>query len=249
MSLVVTRGDRGMLVTSRDSHHRRDSRGAPRCLRRHRRGRHSDRSACTRDGFSREPRRFGTNRKRRRRPRSDASWRGSCLERKCLQALRGQRSNKLLSCQELVAKVNDWRLAGKRIVFTNGCFDLLHAGHLALLHAAAAHGDALVLAINSDESVRRLKGPDRPLVPEQERAALLAALECVDAVTIFDEDTPIETLQAIRPDVLVKGQDYRLDQVVGRDAVEAAGGRVELVPLLPARSTTTLLERIRRTRP
>jgi D-beta-D-heptose 7-phosphate kinase/D-beta-D-heptose 1-phosphate adenosyltransferase len=115
-----------------------------------------------------------------------------------------------------------------------------------LLHEAAALGDVLVLAINSDESVRRLKGPERPLVGAQERAALLAALECVDAVTIFDEDTPLQTLQAAPPDVLVKGQDYTKSQVVGREVVEANGGRVELVPLLPNKSTTALLERIKR---
>jgi rfaE bifunctional protein nucleotidyltransferase chain/domain len=147
---------------------------------------------------------------------------------------------------ELATRAASWRMAGKRIVFTNGCFDLLHAGHLSLLHGAAALGDVLVLAINSDASVRRLsKGPERPLVPQGERAALLAALACVDAVTIFDEDTPLEALKAVKPHVLVKGADYRVEQVVGRDFVEANGGRVVLVPLLPQKSTTALVERIR----
>jgi len=132
------------------------------------------------------------------------------------------------------------------VVFTNGCFDLLHAGHLSLLHGAARLGDVLVLAINSDASVRRLKGPDRPIVGENERAALLAAISCVDAVTIFAEDTPLETLQAVRPDILVKGQDYTVDTVVGREIVEAYGGRVALVPLLAEKSTSALVERIRR---
>jgi len=153
---------------------------------------------------------------------------------------------KILSRSELVVRAAGWRVAGKRVVFTNGCFDLLHAGHLTLLHEAARLGDVLVLAINSDESVRRLKGPERPIVPAAERAALLAALSCVDAVTIYDEDTPLETLRAVRPHVLVKGQDYRLENVVGRELVESDGGRVALVPLMAEKSTSALIERIRR---
>jgi D-beta-D-heptose 7-phosphate kinase/D-beta-D-heptose 1-phosphate adenosyltransferase len=161
-------------------------------------------------------------------------------------ALSDVRGGKVLSRAELTARAAGWRVMGKRLVFTNGCFDLLHAGHLALLHEAAALGDVLVLAINSDESVRRLKGPDRPIVPANERAALLAALSCVDAVTIFDEDTPLETLRAVRPHILVKGQDYGIDKVVGRELVEADGGRVALVPLLSEKSTSAMVERIRR---
>ncbi|MGH8182971.1 MAG: D-glycero-beta-D-manno-heptose 1-phosphate adenylyltransferase, partial [Rhodanobacteraceae bacterium] len=158
--------------------------------------------------------------------------------------LGGEGTHKMMDLDELMAQVANWRTAGKRIVFTNGCFDLLHAGHLSLLHQAAQHGDVLILAINSDASVRRLKGPERPLVAERERAAMLAALACVDAVTVFAEDTPLEVLQAVRPDILVKGQDYRVDQVVGREVVEAAGGKVVLVPLVPGKSTTGLIERI-----
>ncbi|HVN41668.1 MAG TPA: D-glycero-beta-D-manno-heptose-7-phosphate kinase [Steroidobacteraceae bacterium] len=161
-------------------------------------------------------------------------------------ALTDRPGGKIVTREELAARAAGWRVAGKRIVFTNGCFDLLHAGHLALLHEAAALGDVLVLAINSDESVRRLKGPERPIVPAAERAALLAALSCVDAVAIFDEDTPLETLRAVRPHVLVKGQDYTIANVVGRELVEAEGGRVALVPLLPEKSTSALVERIRR---
>jgi D-beta-D-heptose 7-phosphate kinase/D-beta-D-heptose 1-phosphate adenosyltransferase len=153
--------------------------------------------------------------------------------------------NKLLTRAELVARAAAWRTAGKRIVLTNGCFDLLHAGHLSLLGHAAKLGDILVLAINSDASVRRLKGPERPLVPQAERAALLAALTFVDAVTIFEEDTPLAVLQAVRPHVLVKGGDYQPSEVVGRELVEANGGRVVIVPLTPERSTTSLVERIR----
>lgn len=160
-------------------------------------------------------------------------------------ALAARPDGKILKREDLLARAATWRMAGKRIVFTNGCFDLLHAGHLSLLSQAAKLGDILVLAINSDASVRRLKGPERPLVPQEDRAAVLAALGFVDAVTIFDEDTPLEVLQSVRPHVLVKGGDYRLDQVVGRELMEATGGRVVLVPLTPEKSTTALVERIR----
>ena len=151
---------------------------------------------------------------------------------------------KVFDRDALTARVRRWRSEGKRVVFTNGCFDLLHAGHLSLLHEAAGCGDVLVVGINSDASVSRLKGPARPLIPDSERAAMLAALACVDAVTVFAEDTPLELLHAIRPDVLVKGRDYRADQVVGRELVESCGGQVVLVPLLPERSTTALIDRI-----
>jgi D-beta-D-heptose 7-phosphate kinase/D-beta-D-heptose 1-phosphate adenosyltransferase len=151
-----------------------------------------------------------------------------------------------MSRPDLATQLEAWRLEGRKIVFTNGCFDLLHIGHLSILREAAALGDKLVLAINSDASVRRLKGETRPLIPETERATLLAALECVDAITIFDEDTPLEILKELKPDILVKGQDYQLHEVVGRELVESLGGRVELVPLLPEHSTSALIERIRR---
>jgi D-beta-D-heptose 7-phosphate kinase/D-beta-D-heptose 1-phosphate adenosyltransferase len=160
-------------------------------------------------------------------------------------ALAAHPEGKLLSRQELAARAATWRTAGKRIVVTNGCFDLLHAGHLSLLSQAAKLGDVLVLAINSDASVRRLKGPERPLVPQAERAALLAALTFVDAVTIFDEDTPLEVLQAVKPHVLVKGGDYQPSEVVGRELLEAGGGRVVIVPLMPEKSTSSLVARIR----
>ncbi len=162
------------------------------------------------------------------------------------EALSGENTHKIFERAELAAKVERWRAAGHRVVFTNGCFDLLHAGHLSLLHKAAASGDKLVLAVNSDASVQRLKGPDRPVIPQRERIAMLAALTCVDAVTLFDEDTPLEAIQAIRPDVLVKGQDYRIEQVIGREVVESMGGSVILVPLLPDKSTTALIERMTR---
>jgi D-beta-D-heptose 7-phosphate kinase/D-beta-D-heptose 1-phosphate adenosyltransferase len=129
-----------------------------------------------------------------------------------------------------------WRSEGRRVVLTNGCFDLLHPGHLALLEAARAEGDRLVVAI---------KGPSRPVTPELERAELLLALEAVDRVVIYDEPTPIEVIRALRPDVLVKGADWPLDQIVGREDVEAAGGRVVRVEILPGRSTSGIVERIR----
>jgi rfaE bifunctional protein nucleotidyltransferase chain/domain len=132
------------------------------------------------------------------------------------------------------------------VVFTNGCFELLHAGHVTYLQQARALGDALVVGINSDASARRLeKGPGRPLVPEDERALLVAALECVDAVSVFDEDTPGELIRRLLPAVLVKGADWAVEDVVGRDVVEAAGGRLELLPLVEGRSTSGLLRRIR----
>ncbi|HEX7324930.1 MAG TPA: D-glycero-beta-D-manno-heptose 1-phosphate adenylyltransferase, partial [Rhodanobacteraceae bacterium] len=158
--------------------------------------------------------------------------------------LHGANVRKLLDRDALTERVRGWRHAGKRVVLTNGCFDLLHAGHLALLHQAAQYGDVLIVAINSDASIRRLKGPGRPVVPAPERTALLAALTCVDAVTLFREDTPLELLRAIHPDVLVKGQDYQLKEVIGREIVESNGGRVVLVPLVADKSTTASIERI-----
>jgi D-beta-D-heptose 7-phosphate kinase/D-beta-D-heptose 1-phosphate adenosyltransferase len=154
-------------------------------------------------------------------------------------------ATKIFGVDELEEKAQSWRMSGKRIVFTNGCFDLLHAGHLMLLNEAAKLGDILLLAINSDASVRRLKGGSRPVVPQADRAALLSALSCVDAVTIFDDDTPLEILKRIRPHILVKGGDYSLENVVGRDLLEEGGGRVVLIPSMPDRSTSDLVERIK----
>ena len=132
------------------------------------------------------------------------------------------------------------------VVFTNGVFDLLHVGHVTLLEAARAEGGALVVGVNSDASVRRLgKGTDRPLVPGQERARLLAALACVDCVVLFDEETPLALIKRLRPDVLVKGADYARAAIIGADQVEGWGGRVVRVPLVPATSTTALLARLR----
>ena len=132
----------------------------------------------------------------------------------------------------------------RRVVFTNGCFDLLHPGHIRCLEQARALGDLLIVAINSDASVRRMKGAERPVMPEGERAEVLAALAAVDYVTVFEEDTPREIIARLVPDVLVKGGDWRPDQIVGRAEVETAGGRVVSIPLEPGWSTTALLKRI-----
>ncbi|HMI58767.1 MAG TPA: D-glycero-beta-D-manno-heptose 1-phosphate adenylyltransferase [Gemmatimonadaceae bacterium] len=139
-----------------------------------------------------------------------------------------------------------WRRAQSGpVVFTNGVFDLLHVGHIDLLTAARALGERLIIGLNSDKSVHRLKGPSRPVRSEAERAYVLAALEAVDAVTVFDQDTPLELVLALHPDVLVKGGDYNLDTIVGRAEVESWGGRVQVVPLTPGQSTTRIIEALR----
>jgi rfaE bifunctional protein nucleotidyltransferase chain/domain len=135
---------------------------------------------------------------------------------------------------------------GRRVVFTNGCFDLLHPGHLHLLESARASGDFLIVGVNSDRSVREIKGPDRPVLSESERAANLAALECVDCVVVYDEPTPLRLIEALRPDVLVKGADWAADAIVGREIVEGSGGEVRRIDLVKGRSTTAVLGRIRR---
>ncbi len=148
------------------------------------------------------------------------------------------------SAQLLAGELQAVRRQGKRLVFTNGCFDLLHPGHIHALTHAKALGDVLIVGINSDASVKRLKGEKRPILNEHERVTLLAALEAVDYVTIFDEDTPLTLIRLLQPDVLVKGGDWSVDAVVGREEVEAWGGRVELIPYQAGASTTSLIERI-----
>jgi rfaE bifunctional protein nucleotidyltransferase chain/domain len=133
---------------------------------------------------------------------------------------------------------------GRRIVFTNGVFDLLHPGHVRYLQAARREGDALIIGVNSDRSVRANKGPSRPIIPEHERAELLAALACVDAVVIFDEETPADIIRLVQPDVLVKGADWAADQIVGRETVEARGGKVVRIPVEQGWSTTNILTKI-----
>lgn len=150
---------------------------------------------------------------------------------------------KLLSIEEMAEERERLRGQGKKLVFTNGCFDILHIGHATYLSWARSLGDALVVAINSDNSVRRIKGPKRPIVPQDDRAALLLALRCVDYVVFFDDDTPVGAISAIVPDILVKGKDWA-GRVAGADIVEAAGGTVMLADLVPGRSTTGIIERV-----
>ncbi|MDX1408683.1 MAG: D-glycero-beta-D-manno-heptose 1-phosphate adenylyltransferase [Saprospiraceae bacterium] len=143
------------------------------------------------------------------------------------------------------AQCRTWRESGERIVFTNGCFDILHKGHVHYLQQAHALGDRLVIGLNSDVSTRRLKGPDRPINHEAARAYVLAALSAVDAVVLFDEDTPFDLISTLLPDILVKGGDYRVEDVVGRDVVEAHGGNVVIIPFLPGYSTSAIEQKIR----
>lgn len=150
----------------------------------------------------------------------------------------------VVSLEEASRRVEALRRAGGTVVFTNGCFDILHRGHVDLLRAARSMGDLLVVGVNTDESVRRLKGPGRPWVPEGDRAAVLGALADVDLVVLFAEDTPLDLIRELRPQVLVKGADYRPQEVVGADVVTDLGGRVELVPLTEGRSTTDLLRKL-----
>ena len=146
----------------------------------------------------------------------------------------------------MIHQLNRWRLLEKTIVFTNGCFDILHAGHIASLSDAAREADFLIVGLNSDASTLRLKGPGRPINDQHARAMVLAALLMVDGVMVFDEDTPLELINLVRPDVLVKGGDYTLDQIVGAKEVISWGGRVVINPIVPGFSTTGILEKIAR---
>ena len=149
--------------------------------------------------------------------------------------------DKVVSRQELLTRVALWRANGERVAFTNGCFDLLHIGHITVLERARRFGDRLIVAINSDASVSGLKGPDRPIVGERERARVLAALAAVDAVVVFNEATPLELILAARPDVIVKGGDYDADTVVGAREVQSWGGQVKIIPIVEGFSTTQLI--------
>ena len=154
----------------------------------------------------------------------------------------------VLTLEEIILRFGREKRNGKRVVFTNGCFDLLHPGHIESLETARALGDLLIVGLNSDESVRTLKGPGRPVIPAEERAEILASLECVDAVLIFEELTPQRVIAALLPDVLVKGGDWPGDQIVGREEVEAAGGKVVRVEVVEGYSTSEILRKIRLTR-
>lgn len=153
--------------------------------------------------------------------------------------------NKVFSSEGLQQQLRRWRLLNKRIVFTNGVFDIIHEGHIALLSEAAGYGEVLIVGVNTDSSVKRLKGESRPLNNQHSRALVLAALLLTDAVTLFEEDTPLALINAILPDVLVKGGDYSLDQIVGAGDVIAHGGEVKIVPLLEGFSTTGLIRKVK----
>ena len=152
---------------------------------------------------------------------------------------------KVKTLDEMLALRPRLEEAGEKLVFTNGCFDLLHPGHVRYLEKAASLGSHLLVAVNSDASVRRLKGEDRPVLPENERCEILAALQSVSFVLLFDEETPLSVIRRIRPDVLVKGGDWELSQIVGREEVEAAGGRVVAIPFEEGHSTSEIIERVR----
>jgi rfaE bifunctional protein nucleotidyltransferase chain/domain len=151
----------------------------------------------------------------------------------------------VITRDELANKISTLKSAHKKIVTTNGCFDILHVGHVRILNEAKALGDVLIVGINSDQSVRKLKGESRPVVPQNDRAEILANLAAVDFVTIFDEDTPVEFLQVAMPDIHVKGQDYNGKALAEKPVVEGLGGTVKLLPLVPSKSTSGLIDKIR----
>jgi D-beta-D-heptose 7-phosphate kinase/D-beta-D-heptose 1-phosphate adenosyltransferase len=153
-------------------------------------------------------------------------------------------SDKIVDFRELFGTLEERRRRGARITFTNGCFDLIHPGHVTYLETARSLGDILVVGLNSDSSVRRLKGPGRPILSQSERATVLAGLRSVDYVVVFEEDTPLALIEAIAPDTLVKGGDWRLEAIVGRELVEAVGGRVVSIPFVEGYSTTGIVQRI-----
>jgi D-beta-D-heptose 7-phosphate kinase/D-beta-D-heptose 1-phosphate adenosyltransferase len=155
-----------------------------------------------------------------------------------------QPSAKIKTVEELTLLLPEFRRNGRTVVFTNGCFDLLHVGHVHYLTAAAAEGDLLVVGLNSDRSMRAIKGPRRPIVPEAERAEILAALACVDFVTVFAEADPLRVIQSLQPDVLVKGGDWAESEIIGADAVKHKGGRVVRIPVVEGASTSALIARI-----
>ena len=152
---------------------------------------------------------------------------------------------KIFNINELRDAIEKWRSEDKVIVFTNGCFDIIHRGHIEYIANAKKMGDILVLGLNSDQSVKMLKGPDRPYVSQSDRAYILSQLIPVDAVSIFEEDTPLKLIKLVKPDVLVKGGDYSLDEIVGKNVVEKYGGNVVAIPLVEGKSTTGLIEKIR----
>jgi rfaE bifunctional protein nucleotidyltransferase chain/domain len=153
-------------------------------------------------------------------------------------------NSKIIDCSQIASKINPYREEGRKIVFTNGCFDLLHVGHVRYLRKAASLGDCLIVGLNSDRSVRTIKEPQRPLIVQEQRAEVLSALECVNFVVLFDEPDPYALIEAIRPHILVKGADWPLDKIIGADLVSGYGGEVKRITLVPAISTTEIINRI-----
>ena len=154
-------------------------------------------------------------------------------------------NSKILDKERLLVKLSDWKEENKKIVFTNGCFDLIHLGHIEVIARSADLGDILIIGVNTDNSIKRLKGPNRPIVEEISRAKQLAALEFVDAVVLFDQDTPIDLIKMINPNIITKGGDYNTDQVIGNDIVTQNDGEVVIIPLTQGYSTTSILEKIK----
>ena len=154
--------------------------------------------------------------------------------------------NKIITSAALPERLAQWRAERKKIVFTNGCFDLLHAGHMAYLTDAASLGDVLILGLNSDASVQRLKGPDRPVNDDRTRSSVLAGMFFIDAIVFFDQDTPLELIKMVRPDVLVKGGDYQIEQIVGASETIAHGGTVQVLTFIPGYSSTAIIDKIKR---
>ena len=154
-------------------------------------------------------------------------------------------NSKVYNLDALTTQVEQWKMAGKKVVFTNGCFDIIHRGHIEVLARTADLGDKLVIGLNSDQSIQKLKGKDRPVIDEQSRAILLAALSFIDAIVLFSEDTPLKLISALLPDVLAKGGDYEIETIVGHEIVQENGGKVELVPFVDGFSSTTIIDKIK----
>jgi rfaE bifunctional protein nucleotidyltransferase chain/domain len=152
--------------------------------------------------------------------------------------------NKIISRPQIIGLIADLKKKGQKIIFTNGCFDLIHVGHIRYLQEARTFGSCLVIGLNSDQSIRRIKDPARPLILEEQRAEVLAALECVDYVVLFDEDDPFQLIKEVRPDVLVKGADWSMDKIIGADLVSSYGGEVRRIELVPSISTSEIINRI-----
>ena len=155
-------------------------------------------------------------------------------------------NSKVYYLDTLTNQVKQWKMAGKKVVFTNGCFDIIHRGHIEVLARTADLGDKLIIGLNSDQSIQKIKGEDRPVIDEQSRAILLAALSFVDAIVLFSEDTPLELISALLPNVLAKGGDYEIETIVGHEIVQKNGGKVKLVPFLDGFSSTTIIDKIKK---